>query len=153
MPTQVVSARAMKVGKKNKGGKHWTAKELAAREEAAKAFERADDAKIKPPVWLSEDAREIWDKKIAEIAGLNGGADLLDALDSENLALYCDAIVHYKRIASRKKISVEHHRVMQTYMARILGYSEKLGFTPGARARLIKKRADPPPKDKLHEFD
>jgi hypothetical protein len=41
---------------------------------------------------------------------------------------------------------------MQTYMLRILGYSERLGFTPGARARLIKRRADGPDRDMFGEM-
>jgi len=143
----------MGVGKKN-GGKHWTKKEKEAREDAAKAFEREDSASIAPPIWLSASAREIWDKKIKEIAGLSGGKDMLDALDSEVLALFCEGVAKYKKISSKKRFTVDDHRILQTYMRRILEYSERLGFTPDARTRLIKKRADEPPKDEFGEkFD
>ncbi|MCI0549886.1 MAG: P27 family phage terminase small subunit [Anaerolineae bacterium] len=153
MPTQAVTAYTMEVGKKGKG-KHWTAKEVEARARAAEDFERKDDSKIEPPIWLSKAARLVWDKKVAEIHGLNAGSGLLDALDSEVLALFCDAIVMYQKIAKRKRLKVDDHKLLQTYMLRILGYSERLGFTPGARARLIKKRAEGGEKDEFGEkFD
>ena len=153
MPARTVAAKTMDVGKKN-GGKHWTKKDVAAREEAARAFERKDSASIEPPIWLGKDALEIWNKKIAEIAGLNGGKDLLDALDSENLGVFCDAVSKYKKISAKKRLRVNDHRILQTYMRRILEYSERLGFQPAARSRLIKKRADGPPRDEFGEkFD
>lgn len=153
MPTQAVSAATMKVGKKG-GGKHWTDAEVAARAKAAEDFKRKDNAKIQPPIWLSKEALKLWNKKIDEIAGLNAGSELLDALDSEVLALFCDAVVMYQKISKKKKLKVDDHKLMQTYMLRILGYSERLGFTPGARARLVKKRADGRDKDDFGEnFD
>ena len=153
MPTKAVAAKTMQVGKKG-GGKHWTAKQKAAREAAAREFERKDSASITPPIWLSKEALKIWDKKIAEIAGLSGGDELLDALDSEILALFCDAIVKYKKISAKPQLRIDDHKVLQTYLARILGYSERLAFTPGARARLIKRRTDGPNKDNFGEqFD
>lgn len=153
MPTKAVAAKTMEIGKKN-GGKHWTAREKAAREEAAREFERKDGAAIKPPIWLGKEALALWNKKIAEIAGLNAGSELLDALDSEILALYCDAVILYKKFSGKKRLSVDDHKIMQTYMLRILGYSERLGFTPGARARLVKKRAEgKEPDDFGKKFD
>ncbi len=153
MPARTVAAKTMGVGKKN-GGKHWTQKEKSAREDAAKAFEREDKAGIQPPIWLSNAAHEIWNKKVTEIAGLSGGKDMLDALDSEILALFCDGVARYKKIADKRRLTSDDHRILQTYMRRILEYSERLGFTPGARTRLIKKRADEPPKDEFGEkFD
>ena len=153
MPTQTVSARTMKVGNKGKG-KHWTANEVEARDRAAEDFERKDDAEIDAPAWMSKAARVIWDKKVAEIKGLKAGNELLDALDSEVLALFCDAVVMYQKIATKKRLKVDDHKLMQTYMLRVLGYSERLGFTPGARARLIKKRAEASEKDEFGEkFD
>jgi Phage terminase, small subunit len=153
MPARTVAAKTMEVGKKN-GGKHWTKKETSAREESAQAFERKDSASIAPPIWLSRSAREIWDKKITEIAGLSGGKDLLDALDSEILALFCEGVANYKKLSNKTRLAKDDHRILQTYMRRILEYSERLGFTPDARTRLIKKRADEPPKDEFGEkFD
>lgn len=153
MPRKAVSAKTMRVGRKG-GGKHWTQKEIESRAVAAEKFERKDDAKIQPPVWLSKDARIIWAKKISEIQGLNADSELLDALDSEILALFCNAVVQYQKIAKKKRTSIDDHKLMQTYMLRILAYSERLGFTPGARARLIKAHSEEPPEDEFGEkFD
>jgi phage terminase small subunit len=151
MPTKTVAAKTMRVGKKG-GGKHWTTKQKEARDRAAKDIERKDDAKIKPPIWLRKDALQLWRKKIKEIAGLNAGSELLDALDSEMLALYCDAVILYKRVSQKKRLSIDDHKLTQTYLLRILSYSERLGFTPGARARLVKKRAEAKDKDEFGEM-
>lgn len=151
MPTQVVSAKTMGVGKKG-GGKHWTKKQKESREKAEKDFERKDDAKLVPPIWLSKDARVVWDKKITEVKGLNAGHELLDALDSEVLALFCDAVVKYRKISNKSRLKVDDHKLLQTYMLRIQGFSERLGFTPGARARLVKKRAEGGKKDEFGEM-
>lgn len=153
MPARTVAAKTMGVGKQN-GGKHWTEKEKQAREDAAKAFERADNTGIEPPIWISRDAHEIWNKKIKEIAGLHGGKDMLDTLDSEILCLFCEGVAKYKKLSNKARLTKDDHRILQTYMRRILEYSERLGFTPDARTRLIKKRADEPPKDEFGEkFD
>jgi phage terminase small subunit len=153
MPARTVAVKTMGVGKKQ-GGKHWTKDQVAAREAAAQAFQREDKAKIVPPIWLSDDAKTIWKKKVNEIAGLTGGKDMLDALDSEILALFCEGVSKYKKIANKKKLTTDDHRIIQTYMRRILEYSERLGFTPGARTRLIKQHADESPKDQFGEkFD
>jgi len=141
MARRAVAVKTMRVGKKG-GGKHWTKKEVKVREKAAEDFERKDDAKITPPIWLGKDALVIWNKKIMQIAGLKGGHELLDALDDDVLALFCDAVVKYKRISSKSHPKIDDHKLMQSYMLRIQGFSERLGFTPGARARLIKRRAD-----------
>ena len=151
MPKQTVAAKTMEVGKKG-GGKHWTKGEKEARESVAKDFERKDDAKLKPPIWLGKDARAVWDKKLEEIKGLNAGNELLDALDSEVLALFCDAVVKYKKISAKKRFTIDDHKLMQTYMLRIQQFSERLGFTPGARVRLIKRRADAGKKDSFGEM-
>jgi phage terminase small subunit len=153
MPTQAVSAATMDVGKKGRG-KHWTKKQKEDRELAAEDLDRKDDARIAPPIWLGKDALELWHKKIAEIAGLNAGDELLDALDSEVLAVFCDAVIMYKKISNKKRLKIDDHKLMQTYMLRILGYSDRLGFTPGSRARLVKKRADGGKEDEFgKKFD
>ena len=79
---------------------------------------------------------------------------MLDALDSEILALFCDGVSRYKKIADKARLTKDDHRILQTYMRRIMEYSDRLGFTPDSRTRLIKKRADEPPKDEFGEkFD
>ena len=140
----------MEVGKKGKG-KHWTQAEVEARQRAAEALKREEPVKLTPPPWLGKEAKAIWAKKLKEAEGV----DLLDVLDEESLAVYCDSIVQYRKISAQKKaLTIESHKVMQAYSRIISQYSDKLGFNPSARARLIKKRAEKKPKDQFGEdFD
>ena len=137
MPTKAVSVATMEVGKKGRG-KHWTAAEVAAREEAAESLKRKDDQTLKPPIWLGQEAKQIWARKLKETAGV----DLLDVLDGECLAVYCDSFVKYRKISKKSRLKVDDHKALQAYMRIIAQYADKLGFTPAARARLIKKRAE-----------
>lgn len=127
----------MEVGKKG-GGKHWTAAEVAARAEAAQEIERRKKAELKPPAGMSAEAKKIWNKKVKEASEVN----LLDILDEESLGVYCESVVEYQGFMSMRQKTLEHHKVMQAYSRIIAQYADKLGFTPAARARLIKKRAE-----------
>jgi len=149
MATKVVSVATMEVGKKGQG-KHWTHDEINARKDAAESLKREEAIKLKLPAWLGPDAKKIWDKKLKEA----GGVDLLDVLDEESLAVYCDSVVKYQKLSKQRVLTIESHKVMQAYSRIIAQYAEKLGFNPSARARLIKKRAEKKPKDKFGEdFD
>lgn len=139
MPTKAVSVATMEVGKKGRG-KHWTQAEVDARQQAAETLKRKDGKTLIPPEWLGAEAKEIWARKLAETAGV----DLLDVLDGECLAVYCDSVVKYRKISQKRSLKVDDHKAMQAYMRIIAQYAEKLGFTPAARARLIKKRAEKP---------
>jgi phage terminase small subunit len=153
MPTKHVVADVMEVGKKGKG-KHWTRAEVEAREDAADLFKRVDAEKISSPEWLSEAGKAIWDKKVREIAGLAGESELLDALDSEMLAMFCETVANYITINKKKRKSIDDHKLAQAYQRIMVQCSERLGFTPGSRARLIKKRADGGKVDQFgKEFD
>jgi P27 family predicted phage terminase small subunit len=148
MPTKAVSVATMEVGKKGKG-KHWTKAQVSAREEAAKTLQRAEPIPLKPPSWLSAKAKKIWEKKLKETQGV----ELLDVLDEESLAVYCDSFVKYEEISKAKILTLDDHKTMQAYSRIIAQYADKLGFTPAARARLIKKRADEKPDPFGREFD
>lgn len=149
MPTRHVAVETMEIGKKG-GGKHWTRAEKQAREDAAEVFKRVDTSQqVTAPIWISEKGREIWEKKIKEIAGLAGGNELLDALDSEMLAMFCETVVSYVALNKKKRKSGEDHKTLQAYQRIMLQYSERLGFTPGSRARLVKKRADGREEDRF----
>ena len=148
MPTQTVSAKVMNVGKKG-GGKHWTAAEVAARQEAAEEIKRKKKVELKPPSGMSDEAKKIWNKKIKEASGV----DLLDVLDEESLVGYCEAYVEYQTFMKMPIKTLGTHKVMQSYLRIIAQYADKLGFTPAARARLIKKRAEKKTDKFGEEFD
>lgn len=141
MPTQTVHAETMTIGKKD-GGKHWTAAEVDARQRAADKLKRTKPVKLTPPDWLSKDARSVWNDKIAQVRGLKAANELLDKLDTELLAVFCDAYVQYRDTAQKKNKKPEDFRDLQAWSRIVKDYAEKLGFTPNARARLVKKLAD-----------
>lgn len=153
MPTKVVSAATMQVGKKGKG-KHWTAAQVESRKKIAEGLKREINSPITPPAWLSAQALEIWRRKLEEVAGLKASEALLDVLDRETLALYCDANVQYIHIASKKNKKIDDVKAMQGWARLISACADKLGFNPTARARLVKKIAEDPNADQFgKEFD
>jgi len=141
--TKNVSAENMEVGKKG-GGKHWTADQVAARVAAAAEFERSDPVTLTPPAWLNAAALVVW----ADTLKNADGVKLLDKLDTDTLAIYCDAVAQLRKNASKKRRTVVDITLQQAWARIILQYADRLGLTPSARARLIKKTAD----SKVDEF-
>lgn len=150
MPTPPVSADLMTPGGAA-GGKHWTRAEVEARQKAAEGAKRKGPVRLIAPDWLTDDARKIWKRVRRQAAGL----ELLDNLDADMLAIYCDAISNYQmarailarisagEITTGVDLSVEDRiKTMQAWARLISAYADKLGFTPAARARLVKKKAD-----------
>lgn len=127
-------------------GKHWTKEELEAREAAVNGMKRRR-VSMKPPSWLSEDALQVWKDITRKLKGI----ELLDNLDSELLAIYCDAIVNYRK-CSREMVIVgddgapvaqeDVMKATQAWARIVTTYADKLGLTPGGRARLAKKKAE-----------
>lgn len=143
MPTRTVSAETMKVGKKG-GGKHWTASEVAARKRAAADLLRKDPVDLKPPDWLGPKELVVWYWAIDQAKGVA----LFDNLDAETLALYCSTVVEYRRLAKLKRRTVDNVKAQQSWARLLTQLSDKLGFNPSARARLIKKKAE----ERIDEF-
>jgi len=149
MPTNVVSASTMDVGKKG-SGKHWTKDQVAARQAAADKIKRSGSVELAPPGWVTGEARKVWDKKISEVAGLNATNEMLDNLDAESLGTYCVACAQYGRYTRKKKMTHFDVQEMQSWGRLILTIADKLGFTPTGRARLVKKSVDP--KNQIDQF-
>ncbi len=143
MATKTVAAETMGIGKKD-GGKHWTAAEVAARQQAAAKLKRKDQTKLKPPAWIAsnKDVLAVWNAKLEQVAGLKAANELLDVLDTEMLAMYCHAYVQYQVVVAKATKTPDDLREMQAWSRIVKDYAEKLGFTPSARARLVKKIAD-----------
>ena len=141
MPTKIVSAETMEVGRKG-SGKHWTDAEVAARQAAADKLKRKHSAKLTPPEWRSKDSVTLGNEKLAQVAGLKAANELLDVLDTELLAMYCDAVVKYRYLAGATQLSTDDVKALQAWSRIVRDCAEKLGFTPSARARLVKKIAD-----------
>ncbi|MCJ8015238.1 phage terminase small subunit P27 family [Paenibacillus sp. KQZ6P-2] len=140
----------MQIGAKG-GGKHWTEKEVKAREEAARKFERKSKKKLKVPAWLTDEARKVWRKTVKDMEEF----DVLDKVDEDVLGTYCDAVARYQEAnylielhgytevnAQGNKVVSAHVKLAQSYARIVLSYSNKLGLNADARARLAKKIAD-----------
>lgn len=148
MPTKVVAAETMAVGKKG-GGKHWTAAQVAARKRAAEDLQRQEPIDLQPPTWLGADELIVWYWAVDQAKDVK----LFDNLDAETLALYCNAVVEYRRYAQRKRRTPDSVKEQQAWARIITQLSEKLGFNPSARARLIKRKTDERPDAFGKKFD
>jgi P27 family predicted phage terminase small subunit len=85
----------------------------------------------------------IWNRVVTDAAEIN----LLDNLDIDLLTTHCDAVDKYqtlsRQIGSPDILTADEDiKTLQAWARIISATSEKLGFTPSARARLIKKTAD-----------
>lgn len=141
MATKTVAAETMTVGRKG-GGKHWTTSEVESRKEAADKLKRKETVTLQPPAWLGAEALIIWHAKIEQVNGLKAANELLDVLDTELLAVFCDATVRYQDCAQIPKKTSDDIKELQAWSRILKDYAEKLGFTPNARARLVKKIAE-----------
>ncbi|MNK92915.1 Phage terminase, small subunit [compost metagenome] len=147
---EIVDFGHMRIGAKG-GGKHWTDKEVKARQAAAQKFERRVKKKLKIPIWLTDEARKVWRKTVKDMEEF----DVLDKVDEDVLGTYCDAVARYQEAnnlielhgyteinAQGNKVVSAHVKLAQSYARIILSYSNKLGLNAEARARLAKKIAD-----------
>lgn len=147
---QIVNFDKMSVGKKG-GGKHWTKEEVDRRTAAAQKLQRKAPIRFVVPIWLDDEARKVWKKTLKDLSGM----DILDKVDEESLAIYCDAVVRYRDTT----LKIREHgyvtenaqgtesvspyvKAAQSYARIMMQYADKLGLTPNGRARLAKKIAD-----------
>lgn len=151
MPTPVVSGDKLSVRGRT-GGKHWTAAEVQARQVAQEQGKRERRITLKPPAWLkeNEEAMATWKEITRKLRGI----ELLDNLDTELLAVYCDAIVKYRECSKRLAMPVHREddlppapiddtiKATQAWARIVATYADKLGLTPGGRARLAKRKAE-----------
>jgi P27 family predicted phage terminase small subunit len=151
VPTKHVAAKNMDVGKIG-SGKHWTVAEVQARQQAEESLTRKTKVRLKAPEWLSKEALQVWKRILKQTKGLQ----LLDNLDENMLAIYCDTMVKYQQLSGPRLdengkpevLSAEGIKALQAYARLLAGYADKLGLTPAGRARLAKREAD----KKLDEF-
>jgi len=132
MPTKHVTAEVMT----QSGGKHWTKKEIEARKQAEESGKRKVKKSLNPPAWLSTEALAIWRRVTSSAKDM----ELLDNLDTELLATYCLASAKIKEM--RDVNDLDEIKALQAWARIQAQAADKLGFTPAARARLVKKKAD-----------
>jgi P27 family predicted phage terminase small subunit len=128
--------------------KHWTNREIEARERAEQGLRRSKRVVLKAPDWLSDDARKVWDSVRRKLRGI----ELLDSLDTDMLAIYCDAVAQYRNIVKLGVLNDDLAKQAQAWARLTASYAEKLGLTPNSRARLAKKKAESEPVDELAQL-
>lgn len=128
--------------------KHWTRAQIEARVQAESGMVR-QAATLRMPAWLSDDAQVIWKSVRRKLRGL----ELLDNLDAEMLAIYCDAVAHYQDVSTKlREPSInndEQIKQAQAWARLVASYADKLGLSPNGRARLAKKKAEQEPQDEM----
>jgi len=149
MGNQVIDFSKMQIGRKG-GGKHWTKKEVEARQRAASRMTRPKKKTLKMPAWLDDEAKAVWKKTIRDMKDF----DVLDKVDEDVLAAYCDAVARHKELSEtiREKgytvvnargniVEAPWVKMQLSYARVIVQYSDKLGLNANARARLARKIA------------
>lgn len=139
--------------------KHLTRAERQAREDAEAGCLPDRPAKMKAPASLRGDkeAMKYWREVLKRMEGLS----ILDALDTEMLAVYCAGLARKDSLSAlcrglmnqadqepdlevRLELVANIDSVLgrlQAHEKTLLSYAKGLGLTPEARARLARKRA------------
>jgi phage terminase small subunit len=98
---------------------------------------------------LSKEARAVWKTTVARLKGI----ELLDALDTDLLAMYCDIVAKYRAL-STEAVTTDDIKSLQAWARLAQSYADKLGLSPAGRARLAKRKAEEkPPSEFEEEFD
>ena len=133
--------------------------EIEARKKAEARLRPGTD-KVKPPTWLSSQAKREFNRIVKEFGAVE--ADLLTNVDVDLLATYCDAYVLYQectKIVAQEGLMVEYtnkagaenavpHPLLTKKKAafdQMRACAIEFGLTPSARARLaLPKEPDKP---------
>jgi len=147
------------------GKSHMTKEEVKARIEAEEQLTPKAD-KVKPPSWLSKEAKKEWKAIAPELIRLG----LLTNIDINALAVYCDAVAKYAEAAKRldeEGIIVEYTnargatnlvrspwtQIASQYATIIRQFLSEFGLSPSARASLAigntKQRKQETPFDEI----
>lgn len=139
--------------------KHLTKEEIRARQEAESSVmpERTGGADLKPPKCVSGAAATYWKNIVKRCENVL----LIDDLDREMLAVYCQMLVRRDKLnrlcdkllkdalkSDADENSTEATDKLDSLVNKVaalernlMSYADKLGFTPQSRVRLAQKRA------------
>ena len=142
MPTPLKHSQNMK--------KHLTKAERAARTTAEAGLEHGKRTYMRAPGWLSEPAVKIFRDTVRRLKGF----DLLEAIDTDLLANYADAMARYQAgVQSLSPLSQPKDiTTVQAWSRIALTLADKLGFSQTARARLARRRAEEEPLDDMERL-
>lgn len=161
MGNPVIDFNKMQVGKKG-GGKHWTKEEIKKREAAARKLKPKVKVDLRMPDWLDDEAAKVWNKTIEDMKQY----EILEKIDEDVLATYCDAVAKYKELtgmiaekgytsytATGSLTISPYVKGQQSYARIMMQYADKLGLNANSRARLAKKIADEEDDENANLFD
>lgn len=137
----VVSYKGLRTNSKE--GRHYTKAELRAKHKADELMggNRRD---IKPPDWLDKRGKATFKRLVKDFEHF----DILDIIDAELLAVYCD--MHDKYVTLKKDIDLDKFhgfelrtktQQLQKYSGLLLQYASKLGLSPESRKKICSKIA------------
>ena len=133
--------------------KHYTIVEIELKKQSEEKL-YGDNSKLKPPVWLSDDAKREFKRVVAEMRNIEAFQKILSNLDLVQLAIYCDAYSNYislsKEIVKEGAITKFTNTKGQTntivsplvqaqmkYVDVIMKCSSKLGLSVSDRLKLV----------------
>lgn len=139
MPTPLKHSKNMR--------KHLTKAERAARQAAESGLERDARVVLRAPKWLSKEARVIFRSTVRRLREY----DLLEAVDTDLLAMYADAVDRYQQGVKglTPESGPKEIQAVQAWSRMALAYADKLGFSQTARARLARRKAQEGPLDPM----
>jgi P27 family predicted phage terminase small subunit len=113
-----------------------------------------------PPVWLSADARAVWDRAVAELDAMG----MCHAADTDSLVVYCTAVVNHARAQQLLDVTGPLIKgteggvvrspavaVVHASAAVINRFAREFGLTPSARVNLGRPPSDLPRSRDLAE--
>ncbi len=139
--------------------KHLTAAERAKRQLAEDSLQREGRVTMIRPAWLGPEASEIWKKTLQKMRGVK--LQMLDNLDGDLLAVYCDACANYQKASALLSAkdekglplaTLDDVKSAQAWARIVFSSAEKLGLSPTARARLARKKAEDKPLDEFEQM-
>lgn len=140
------------------GKKHLTKEEIQKRRDAEAKLKPPADA-VKPPSWLSKEARKVWKRVIASLDPLK----IVTNADVEQLAMFCDAAARYaecSQIIAKEGIVIigpkgpmQHPAAVAQakYATIVTRIGSKFGLDPSGRASLAISKGDDEPQDEFEK--
>ena len=141
------------------GKKHLTKKEIQRRRDGEAKLQPPADA-VKPPAWLTKEARKVWKRAVVSLNPLK----IVTNADVEQLAMFCDAVARYaecSKIIAKEGIVIEGPKgpmqhpaavAQAKYAAIVARIGSKFGLDPSGRASLAIPKGDDKSKDQFEEM-
>lgn len=121
-----------------------TKSEIEARK-AAEAKIKPNADKVTPPSWLSNDAKEIFNKSVEELIQV----ELITNVDVEQLAVYSRAVAEFAKESQKDE---PDETKLDKLSKQIKSWSIEFGLTPSSRAKLAMPKEEEKEKTVEEQF-